>query len=208
MSKGIVTEFIMPKESKKFDFIKFCMKETNKNMFRTEKIMIVLITGASHTGKTVLAQKLLEKYKYPYLSIDHLKMGLIRSGYTKLTVKDDDKLTEYLWPIVREMIKTAIENRQNLIVEGCYIPFDWVNDFEQGYLDNIKYYCLVMSKKYIENNFDNIKKYANTVERRIDDEWCTMESVLDENTKFLTGAKKHNANIVFIDDSYKVDIDL
>ena len=73
--------------------------------------MIILITGASHTGKTVLAQKLLEKYKYPYLSIDHLKMGLIRSGYTKLTPEDDYKLTEYLWPIVREIIKTAIENR-------------------------------------------------------------------------------------------------
>ena len=40
--------------------------------------MIILITGASHTGKTVLAQKLLEKYQYPYLSIDILKMGLIR----------------------------------------------------------------------------------------------------------------------------------
>ena len=208
MLKGTVTEFIMPKENKKFNLIKFCMKETDKNMFRTEKIMIVLITGASHTGKTVLAKKLLEKYKYPYLSIDHLKMGLIRSGYTKLTVKDDDKLTEYLWPIVCEMIKTAIENRQNLIVEGCYIPFDWVNDFEKEYLDNIRYYCLVMSKKYIENNFDNIKKYANAVESRIDDEWCTMESALDENTKFLIGAKKHNVNIVFIDDSYKVDIDL
>lgn len=208
MLKGTVTEFIMPKENKKFNLIKFCMKETDKNMFRTKKIMIVLITGASHTGKTVFAKKLLEKYKYPYLSIDHLKMGLIRSGYTKLTVKDDDKLTEYLWPIVREMIKTAIENRQNLIVEGCYIPFNWGNDFEKEYLDNIKYYCLVISKKYIENNFDNIKKYANAVESRIDDEWCTMERVLDENTKFLIGAKKHNVNIVFIDDSYKVDIDL
>lgn len=30
--------------------------------------MIVLITGASHTGKTTLAEHLLEKYKYPYLS--------------------------------------------------------------------------------------------------------------------------------------------
>lgn len=85
--------------------------------------MIILITGASHTGKTVLAQRLLEKYKYPYLSIDHLKMGLIRSGNTDLSpVSSDDELTEYLWPVVREMIKTAIENKQNLIVEGCYIP--------------------------------------------------------------------------------------
>ena len=92
--------------------------------------MIILITGASHTGKTVLAQELLEKYKYPYLSIDHLKMGLIRSGKTQLTpFSKDDDLTEYLWPVVREMIKTAIENKQNLIVEGVYIPFDWEKDF-------------------------------------------------------------------------------
>lgn len=82
--------------------------------------MIILITGASHTGKTVLAQKLLEKYKYPSLSMDLLKMGLIRSGNTQLTPEDDDELVTYLWPIVREMIKTAIENHQNLIVEGIY----------------------------------------------------------------------------------------
>ena len=91
--------------------------------------MIILITGASHTGKTILAQRLLEKYKYPYLSIDHLKMGLIRSGNTNLTPEDDEELTDYLWPIVCEMIKTAIENKQNLIVEGCYVPPEWKTDF-------------------------------------------------------------------------------
>ena len=91
--------------------------------------MVILITGASHTGKTLLAQRMLEKYKYPAFSIDHLKMGLIRSGNTSLTPLDDDALTDYLWPIVMEMIKTAIENRQNLIVEGCYVPFDWRKDF-------------------------------------------------------------------------------
>ena len=100
--------------------------------------MIILISGASRTGKTLFAQKLLEKYKYPYLSIDHLKMGLIRSKNTNLTPWDDEKLTDYLWPIVREMIKTAIENNQNLIVEGCYIPFNWQKDFESEYLNKIK----------------------------------------------------------------------
>ena len=123
--------------------------------------MVILIAGASHTGKTALAQKLLEKYKCPYLSIDHLKMGLIRSGNTTLTPLSDDKaLTDYLWPIVREMIKTVIENEQNLIVEGCYIPFAWSKDFESEYIENIKYYCLVLSNKYIMNHFSDIKKYA------------------------------------------------
>ena len=104
--------------------------------------MIILISGASHAGKTALAQRLLEKYKYPYLSIDHLKMGLIRSGQTSLTPEDDDELTEYLWPIVREMIKTAIENKQNLIVEGCYIPFGFEKDFTPEYLENISIFVL------------------------------------------------------------------
>ena len=171
--------------------------------------MIVLITGASHTGKTALAQKLLEKYKYPYLSIDHLKMGLIRSGNTKLTPMSDDKdLTAYLWPIVREMIKTAIENKQNLIVEGCYIPFDWQNEFDSEYLESIKYFCLVMSEKYIRNHFNNIKKYANAIENRLDDEWCTMESVLEDNAEILKLAKVHNANYILIDDKYEINIDL
>lgn len=170
--------------------------------------MIILITGASHTGKTALAQKLLEKSKYPYLSIDHLKMGLIRSGNTELTPMDDNELTEYLWPIVREMIKTAIENKQNLIVEGCYIPFTWQDDFDKEYLDNIKYYCLVMSENYIRNHFADIKKYANVIENRLDDEWCTIESLLADNAELLSLAQKHNVNYVLVDDEYKIDIDL
>ena len=84
--------------------------------------MVILITGATHCGKTLLAQRLLEKYKYPYWSIDLLKMGLIRSGCTSLSPEEDSELTRYLWPILREIIKTALENQQNLIIEGAYIP--------------------------------------------------------------------------------------
>lgn len=171
--------------------------------------MIILISGASHTGKTALSQKLLEKYKYPYFSIDHLKMGLIRSGNTALTpMSDDSQLTAYLWPIVREMIKTVIENKQNLIVEGCYIPFDWEKDFEKEYLAHIKYYCLVMSESYIRNHFADIKKYASIIENRMDDEWCTLEGVLKENAKVLELAGKHNVNYFLIDGEYEIDIDL
>lgn len=168
--------------------------------------MVVLITGASHTGKTALAQKMLEKYHYPYLSIDHLKMGLIRSSNTHLTPMSDDKdLTEYLWPIVRETVKTAIENRQNLIVEGCYIPFDWQKDFDEEYRKEIRYYCLVMSDKYIRNHFDDIKAFANVIERRLEDD-ITMENVLEDNANVLTLVQKYKVNYVLIDKEYKIDL--
>ena len=171
--------------------------------------MVILIGGASHTGKTALAQQLLEKYKYPYLSIDHLKMGLIRSGNTHLTPMSDDKeLSAYLWPIVREMVKTVIENKQNLVVEGCYIPFDWQKDFDSEYLKSIKYYCLIMSERYIKSHFDDIKGYANTIENRMDDEWCTIEQVLADNAEMLAFAPKYNVNYILIEDKYEISIDL
>lgn len=169
--------------------------------------MIILITGASHVGKTALAQRLLEKYNYPYLSIDHLKMGLIRSKNTELTpLSDDSELTDYLWPIVREMVKTAIENQQNLIVEGCYIPFDWEKDFSKEYLDNIKYHCLVMSENYIRNHFNDIKDYACVIENRLDDSDCTLDSLLQDNIQVLKLAKEHNVNCIIIDDKYEINI--
>ncbi len=170
--------------------------------------MIVLIAGPSHTGKTQLAQRLLERYMLPTFSIDLLKMGLIRSGNTSLTPFSDDELTEYLWPIVREMIKTAIENKQSLIVEGCYIPFDWASELEERYLSEIRYICLVMSEKYIRAHFDDIKRYASIVEDRGADEDCTMEWLIDINAAALKGCIESGAEHILIDDEYHVDIEL
>lgn len=168
--------------------------------------MVILIGGASHTGKTLCAQRLLEKYHYPYLSIDHLKMGLIRSGGTDLTPMDDDKLTRYLWPIVREIVKTAVENKQNLIVEGCYIPFDWQKDFDVRYLKEIRYICLIMSRDYIEKHFDDIKAHASVIEDRLDDACLCAQALIQENEYNLAQCKAHNCNYIFIDRAYAVDL--
>lgn len=131
--------------------------------------MVVLITGASHTGKTLLAQKLLEKYRCSVLSIDLLEMGLIRSKNTDLTPEDDEELGFYLCKIVKEIVKTAIENKQN---------------------------------------FNDIKQYANVIEQRIDDTWCTKESVLRDNMRSLELCRKYGCNYIFIDKCYEVEVEL
>lgn len=166
--------------------------------------MVIIITGASHTGKTYLAQKLLEKLKFPYYSIDHLKMGLIRSGITALTPYDDKELTPYLWNIVREIIKTAVENGQDLIIEGCYVPFDWKKDFSDEYLTKIRYICLVMSDKYIEKHFNDIKKYACVIENRIDDCDCNIKNLREDNLYYLEGCLKYGCKYYKIIDTYDI----
>lgn len=166
--------------------------------------MVFLIGGASHTGKTLLAQKLLEKYHYPCLSMDHLKMGLIRSGHTDLTPMDDDKMPALLWPIVREMIKTVIENEQNLIVEGCYIPHSWAEDFAEDYLEDIGYCCLVMSERYITEHFSDILAHGSAIEQRLDDSGCNMRDLMDDNRWNLEQCKKNGCRFVLIDKEYCV----
>ena len=169
--------------------------------------MIILIAGASHTGKTLLAQRLLEKYHHPYLSMDHLKMGLIRSGQTTLTPMDDDKLTDYLWPIIREMVKTAIENGQNLIVEGCYIPFNWEKDFAPEYRKHIRYCCLVMSRNYIENHFDDIRDHGSEIEQRLDDSGLSKDALIQENEQSLRLCRENGCNYILLDDAYEIRLE-
>jgi len=167
--------------------------------------MVIIITGATHTGKTKLAQRILEMKNYPYLSIDHLKMGLIRSGNTNLTVEDDGELTKYLWPIVSEMIKTSIENKQNLIVEGCYVPFDWKKDFSYSYISNIKYICLAFSKEYIENNMNSIIEHENDIEDRIYE--LNNNHLIEDNEYYINGCKENNLPCKLVTKDYNLVID-
>lgn len=165
--------------------------------------MVILITGASHTGKTLLAQRMLEEYGYPYLSIDHLKMGLIRSGNTDLTPEDDEELTEYLWPIVREMVKTAIENKQNLIVEGCYVPPNWRKDFSEEYLQSMESVCLAMSDAYIDAHFGEISEHACDIEARLNDSSCTPDALKEDNRRCIDAFTQCGEEITIIDSSYE-----
>lgn len=169
---------------------------------------IVLIAGSSHTGKTALAQKVLERYGYPYLSIDHLKMGLIRSGHCPLTPESNDAdLTAYLWPIVREIIKTAIENHQRLVVEGCYIPFDYRSSFETRYLEQIQFVCLCFSQAYLAEHFDVIQRYANVIEQRLDDSGCTKEQLQRENEENLRLCQQYSCPYILLEYPYHIDLD-
>ena len=163
--------------------------------------MVIIITGASHTGKTLLSQKLIEKIYYPCFSIDHLKMGLIRSNYIDVTQYEDEKITEILWPIIREMIKTAIENKQNLIIEGFYVPLNWQESFSEYELENIKSIVLVMTKEYIEDNFKKIKKYSNVIENRIEDD-VEIKSLIFDNEFFLKNIDRISEDFILIEDEY------
>jgi hypothetical protein len=61
-----------------------------------------------------------------------------------------------------------------------------------------------MSEQYINNHFSDIKKYASVIENRLDDEWCTFESVMEDNRMVMENIKKYNVNYILIDDDYNI----
>ncbi len=164
--------------------------------------MIILLTGSSHTGKTLTAQQLLEKYAYTYISLDFLKMGLIRSGVCTFSpLSPDSELTPYLWNITKEIIKTAIENGQNLVIEGSYIPFTWQKDFDAVYLQHIMYVCLIFSENYINTHYTDILHYACVIEKRINPA-CSQKELLEENTRNLALCRQYGLQYILMEDTY------
>lgn len=120
---------------------------------------------------------------------------------TDLTPEDDREMTPFLWPVAREIIKTAIENNQNLIVEGCYIPFDWKKDFAPEYLKSIGFCCLVLSEGYVNSHLERIRDFACVIERRLGDS-CEPEDLLHENARYLEGCRSNGLNYLLIENEY------
>jgi putative acetyltransferase len=172
--------------------------------------MVILIGGVSCTGKTVMAQKLLEKYKIPYLSIDHIKMGLIRgSKYCDFTATDgDNELTYKLWPIVKGIIMTNIENGQHIIIEGYYLPPEHINDFEPNYLKQIIALYIGFSKDYLENHFDlGIVEHRSEIEQKeCDYSYMNKDNFIKLHSEVKELCKKSNANFFEINDNYTEEI--
>ncbi len=160
--------------------------------------MIILLGGSSHVGKTLIAQKLLERTQIPYVSLDHLKMAWIRSGRTDLTTEDDFKMRYFLWPFAAEIIKTAIENNQSMIMEGCYIPGEWRESFlkdkenaRQNYLSKIYCTFITMSEEYLRANIDKVAQKASVIEHRIGDE-VDLERLIMCSKEFKTACERNN----------------
>ncbi len=167
--------------------------------------MIILIGGESHTGKTLLAQRLLEKYHFPYTSLDHIKMGLIRGDkHCDFTALDsDDVIAEKLWGIVKGMIQTCRENKQNIIIEGCYLPVERVKEV----LGEEVIACyLIFSKDYIRNHFDKVLEYENVIEQRNYPEERSIETFIAEHQRLKAKCIAHRVKYIEITDDYKSEI--
>lgn len=167
--------------------------------------MIVLLGGTGHTGKTFLAQKILERYSFPYTSLDHIKMGLVR-GYRDCgfqATDDDAVITLSLWGIVKGIIETCLENEQNILLEGCYLPPHEVAKITG---DKVIAFYLVFTENYIRKNFHTILEKENVIERRKQKECLDMEDYIAQNKRLKMQCDISNVCCFEIDRDYETQM--
>ena len=170
--------------------------------------MIILIGGAGCVGKTVLAQRLLERYKYPYMSLDHLKMGIIRSGADcGFTAESHDAIiSKKLWPIVRGIIMTAVENDQNLIIEGCYLPPDKIAALPEEYRAHIISFYLALGYHYSREHYADILAHRSDIECRLYPEERSAEEISDDNDQTISMCRLTGAKCFIIEKDYEAEM--
>jgi len=165
--------------------------------------MIYLIDGASSSGKTYLSQKMLEKLHIPYFSVDHLKMSFYRNGQL-CTIMDDQTVTDFLFPYLKEMLLTIMENNQHMILEGCYFQSeDWVT-FIKKYEQQVKYCCIVFSNDYI--NYSTIVEHRNVIESRLYEEERTLEELITEHEQKRAFCTENNLPMLEIKKDFLTEI--
>jgi capsule polysaccharide export protein KpsC/LpsZ len=65
-----------------------------------------------------------------------------------------------------------------------------------------------MSEAYIRSHFSDIRNYANVIEHRLDDEGCTPERMVAENTKMLELAQKYRLPYILMEDRYEISLEV
>lgn len=116
-------------------------------------------------------------------------------------------IAEKLWPIIKERIKTIIENNQNIIIEGCYILPKFVKDFEEKYSDQIISVFLGFSTNYIEKNFtSDIIKYRSVIETRNYPEERSIIQFISEHNDFRKNCIEYGVKYFEIDTDYEGEI--
>jgi putative acetyltransferase len=170
--------------------------------------MVILIGGATRTGKTLMAQRLMEKYGYPYTSVDHIKMGLYRGlKDDKYNPEQDYKLlAEELWPVVKGIIMTAIENKQNLILEGCYILPYMADDFTDEYRKEIIPFFILFSDEYIKTSYPVIFDNQSVIELRDGDDLEPMGRLLELHDELRNMCIEAGADFIDIHQDYENEI--
>ena len=135
--------------------------------------MIYIISGASRSGKTLIAKKMMVEYNIPYLSLDSLVMGFT-NGIPEYGIHDKlwpHEIAERLWPFLKAMLQNMLWSDIDYILEGEAVLPRHIAELSKEHPDEMRVCYLGFSDVKLEEKVEDIYKYS-----RGKKDWLTNES--------------------------------
>ena len=161
--------------------------------------MLYLVSGTSRSGKTLIAEKLMEEKQIPYMSLDWLMMGFT-NGMPQLGIHDKlfpDEIAKRLWSFFKAMCESMLYLEIDYIIEGEAMLPELIQELLDKYPDKIKICFVGYTDIDIDQKAQDIKTYST---RRGD--WLTKESddyiyehidnMVTHSRKIRDGCEKYN----------------
>lgn len=129
--------------------------------------MVVIITGASCTGKTMLTKRLIDTCGVKQIAMDSIKMYLFRNDNNcGFTPTDSNRfIGGKIWSVIKKEILNAIDNGTDLIIEGAYFSPEYIR--KQYNLGIIKHRHIVKKRAYEEDRAPEVFiKYHNVLKEK------------------------------------------
>ena len=102
--------------------------------------MLYLISGASRSGKTLVAEKILDQKNLPYVSLDWLVMGFT-NGMPECGIHDllfPDEIARKLWSFLQAMCESMLFQEVDCVIEGEAVLPELVAELLDKYPDKIR----------------------------------------------------------------------
>jgi hypothetical protein len=143
------------------------------SVYKWRVTMLYLVSGTSRSGKTLIAEQLLEQKQIPYMSLDWLMMGFT-NGMPQLGIHDKlfpDEIAKRLWSFFKAMCESMLYLEIDYIIEGEAMLPELIQELLDKYPDKIKICFVGYTDIDIDQKAQDIKTYST---RRGD--WLTKES--------------------------------
>ena len=135
--------------------------------------MLFLVSGASRSGKTLIARKILAENGIPYLSLDWLMMGF-NTGMPEAGIHHllwPNEIATKMAPFLNGMIDCMLVDGMDYVIEGEAMLPESVADLIEKHPDAIKAVFLGYAVTDVTDKVELIKKHSTG-----ENDWLTRES--------------------------------
>ena len=124
--------------------------------------MLYVISGASRSGKTIIAKKVSVRKGIPYLSLDWIMMGFT-NGIPEYGIHDKlfpDEIAKRLWGFLKAMFESMIYVETDCVIEGEAILPELIIELLEEYPDKLTICFLGYTDVYVDKKSKEIRDFS------------------------------------------------